>query len=83
MSAAVGGPHSGEPAIPVVSAILVNGAGAVLMQLRDDKPDLEYAAHWTLPGGTVEDGEAPVRVFMQPHACLDVVVAVALRRDLQ
>jgi len=50
---------TGDTAIPVVSAILVNGAGEVLMQLRDDKPGLEDAAHWTLPGGYVEDGETP------------------------
>jgi 8-oxo-dGTP diphosphatase len=50
---------SGAAAIPVVSAILANGKGKVLMQLRDDRPDLEYPAHWTLPGGYVEEDETP------------------------
>ena len=45
--------------IPVVSAILSNTRGEVLLQLRDDFPDLLFPGHWTLPGGTVEEGETP------------------------
>ncbi|MBC8099867.1 MAG: NUDIX domain-containing protein [Armatimonadetes bacterium] len=42
----------------VVGVILVNAQGEVLLQQRDDKPDLAYPGYWTLFGGHVEDGEA-------------------------
>src|SRR6266852_5259127 len=31
----------------------------------------------------IEDGELPIRVLMHPHGRLDIVVTMALRRDLQ
>jgi 8-oxo-dGTP diphosphatase len=31
----------------------------ILLQLRDDRPGLLWAGHWTLPGGYVEPGETP------------------------
>ncbi len=43
----------------VVGAILHNAQGDVLLQLRDDKPGLPYANHWTLFGGSAEAGETP------------------------
>lgn len=43
--------------VPVVSALLVNARGEVLLQLRDDDPALLYPNCWTLPGGHVEPGE--------------------------
>ncbi|NWF68542.1 MAG: NUDIX domain-containing protein [Chloroflexi bacterium] len=43
----------------VVSAVLYNARGEVLLQLRDDKPHLPFANHWTLFGGHVEAGETP------------------------
>lgn len=42
-----------------VGAILCNAQGRILLQLRDDKPDLLYPNHWTTLGGMVEDGEDP------------------------
>lgn len=45
--------------IPCVAAILYNPNRRVLLIQRDDKPDLEFAAWWTLPGGRVEVGETP------------------------
>jgi 8-oxo-dGTP diphosphatase len=45
--------------IQCVAIIIENYLGEVLLQLRDDKPDLAYANHWTLPGGRVEPGETP------------------------
>lgn len=42
-----------------VSVLLTNPQGKLLLQLRDDFPELEYPAHWTLPGGHVEPGETP------------------------
>jgi 8-oxo-dGTP diphosphatase len=41
----------------VVGIVLYNGQGDVLLQQRDDKPELRYAGQWTLFGGSVEDGE--------------------------
>lgn len=43
----------------VCGVILYNAAGEVLLQQRDDKPDLRYAGYWTFFGGAVEDGEHP------------------------
>lgn len=43
----------------VASIMLVNRRGHVLLQQRDDRPDLAYAGLWTLFGGQVEDGETP------------------------
>ena len=40
-----------------VSAILMNKAGAVLLQQRDDNPNIRYPGHWALWGGTIEPGE--------------------------
>lgn len=43
----------------VVSAILVNPAGEVLLQQRDDRADLRYPGFWTLFGGSAESEEPP------------------------
>jgi len=43
--------HQGASAIPV------NSEGKILLQLRDDRPDLLYPNCWTTLGGGVEDGE--------------------------
>lgn len=42
-----------------VSAILINAQGQVLLQQRDDNPAIRYPAHWSLFGGSIEEGEAP------------------------
>lgn len=42
-----------------VSAILINRAGQVLLQQRDDNPAIRYPGHWSLFGGTIEEGESP------------------------
>src|SRR5256885_3190058 len=41
-----------------VSAILLNQAGKILLQHRDDNPAIRYPGHWALFGGTVETGES-------------------------
>lgn len=41
-----------------VSAILINERGQVLLQQRDDHTAIRYPGHWSLFGGTVEDGES-------------------------
>ncbi len=43
----------------VVSAILINAEGKILLQLRDDRPDIKNPNCWTTFGGGVEDGETP------------------------
>jgi len=42
-----------------VAAIIVYEDGRILMQLRDDCPDIWYPNHWGLFGGGVEVGEDP------------------------
>jgi 8-oxo-dGTP diphosphatase len=37
--------------------LFVNGAGEVLLRLRDDRADLPYPGLWDLIGGAVEAGE--------------------------
>jgi len=37
-----------------VAIILVNHRNEVLLQLRDDNPNISYPNSWTLPGGVVE-----------------------------
>lgn len=39
------------------SALLVDAGGRVLLQQRDDAPDLAFAGMWTFFGGAVEAGE--------------------------
>jgi 8-oxo-dGTP diphosphatase len=41
-----------------VSAILINSRGQVLLQQRDDNPAIRYPGHWSLFGGSIEDGES-------------------------
>lgn len=40
-----------------VLAVVRNSNGGVLMQLRDDRADITWPAHWTVLGGGVEPGE--------------------------
>jgi 8-oxo-dGTP diphosphatase len=41
------------------SILLYNENYDLLLFLRDDKPGLPYANMWDIPGGHVEEGEAP------------------------
>lgn len=41
------------------SIIIHDARGAVLLVLRDDKPEIPYPGMWDLPGGHVEAGETP------------------------
>ncbi|WP_298614146.1 NUDIX hydrolase [uncultured Thermosynechococcus sp.] len=45
--------------VPVALAILYQG-DRVLMQLRDDNPNILYPGHWGLFGGHLEPEEAPI-----------------------
>ncbi|GAA2669046.1 MULTISPECIES: MFS transporter [Actinosynnema] len=42
-----------------VQIILVNSRNAVLLQLRDDKPDIPHPNTWCIPGGHLDPGETP------------------------
>lgn len=42
-----------------VGALLLNADGQVLLQLRDDKPDIFFPDKWGTFGGGVEAGETP------------------------
>lgn len=43
----------------VVNAILLDPHGRILLQQRDEKPDLDYSSWWTIFGGYVEEEETP------------------------
>jgi len=52
--------HSGlVPDPQTVATILVNERNEVLLQLRDNDPNISYPNSWTLPGGVVEPPETP------------------------
>lgn len=38
-----------------VCAIIQNSEGKILLQLRDDKPDIPFPNFWYLPGGALEE----------------------------
>jgi len=42
-----------------VSVIPINAEGKILLQLRDDRPDINYPNCWTIFGGAVESNETP------------------------
>lgn len=53
------------PEVPSVAGLVVNRAGDVLLQLRDDRPDIGHPGHWGLPGGAIEPGEDPDAAFVR------------------
>lgn len=42
-----------------VSAIPIDRQGRILLQQRDDRPDLRFPGCWTTFGGAIENGETP------------------------
>jgi len=54
---------------PVCGVVLLRSDGAALLQLRDDRPDIQDPGIWVFPGGHVEAGESPeagaVREFLE------------------
>jgi 8-oxo-dGTP diphosphatase len=52
--------HNGLPITrTTVGVVLLNDAGQVLMQLRDDIPTIADTGCWVNPGGVLDPGEAP------------------------
>lgn len=49
------GNYTGEAAL----VMLINKKGEVLLNLRDDKPNILYPKHWAILGGSVEKDETP------------------------
>jgi 8-oxo-dGTP diphosphatase len=49
--------------IPCVAAILYNSDDQILLQQRDNKPDLPFAGYWTLFGGKIEMNETPAEAI--------------------
>src|SRR5258708_1361576 len=47
-----------NPSRVTVGVILVNAAGQVLMQLRDDIPTIADPGCWAIPGGGQDPGES-------------------------
>ena len=54
--AAERGEFNGRAAMTMV----LGEAGRVLLNLRDDKPEILYPNHWAILGGAAEPGEEPV-----------------------
>ena len=44
---------------PVCGVVLLREDGAALLQLRDNRPDIQDPGIWVFPGGHVEAGESP------------------------
>src|SRR3989344_8955585 len=42
-----------------VAVIIITSENKVLLQLRDDKPDIRFPNMWSLPGGYIDNKEAP------------------------
>lgn len=42
-----------------VCIIIKNSKGQILLQLRDNKPNIPFPNQWVTLGGSVEDGETP------------------------
>jgi 8-oxo-dGTP diphosphatase len=53
--------------LEIACTFLIDGSGAVLLQLRDDKAPY-YPNVWGLPGGTVEPGETPAEAAVRELA---------------
>ncbi|MFC5723814.1 NUDIX domain-containing protein [Streptomyces gamaensis] len=50
---------------PGCLAMVLNGQGEILLQLRDDTADISWPGHWSLPGGGREPGEAPLQTILR------------------
>jgi 8-oxo-dGTP diphosphatase len=67
-----------------VKALIYRPNGSILLQQRDDKPDLPFAGRWTFFGGQVEPGENLVdalrRELLEELGCLPGLVGDELFR---
>jgi 8-oxo-dGTP diphosphatase len=51
-------PGTGKPLVRAAGVLLLRG-GRVLLQHRDDRPDIVYPGAWAIFGGHLEPGEEP------------------------
>ncbi|HWQ27928.1 MAG TPA: NUDIX domain-containing protein, partial [Dehalococcoidia bacterium] len=45
--------------------VLFDSQGRILLQLRDDRPDIMFPNHWGITGGAAEPGETPVETALR------------------
>jgi 8-oxo-dGTP diphosphatase len=57
-------PAPAEPERGAV-AVIVNGAGEILLHLRDDIDGIAWPGHWSLLGGGCDPGESPAAAIMR------------------
>lgn len=50
---------------PVAGAVLLHPDGRLLLQHRDDKPDIESPGLWSLFGGGLDQGESPAQAMLR------------------
>ncbi|MFI0821487.1 NUDIX domain-containing protein [Streptomyces sp. NPDC021098] len=50
---------------PGCLAVLLTSRREIILQLRDEKPDIWWPGHWSLPGGGREPGEAPIDTILR------------------
>ncbi|MGV3720271.1 MAG: NUDIX domain-containing protein, partial [Actinomycetota bacterium] len=48
-----------ESALIRVAGVILHREGRVLLQHRDDNPEIVWPGHWAIFGGHMEPGEAP------------------------
>ncbi|WP_445442889.1 NUDIX hydrolase [Clavibacter sp. km1a] len=49
-------------------AVLVDAAGRILLQLRDDIPTIPFPGMWAIPGGMLEPAETPLACIVREIA---------------
>jgi 8-oxo-dGTP diphosphatase len=49
-------------------AVLVDAAGRILLQLRDDIPTIPFPGMWAIPGGMLEPPETPLACIVREVA---------------
>src|SRR5437762_3366486 len=74
------------PSRTTVGVIIVNERGEILMQLRDDKPDIADPGCWAVPGGGVDPGEsleeAARRGILEETGYVLDIIELVYERDL-
>lgn len=45
--------------------IIIFEGKKILLQLRDNKPDVPYPGVWCLPGGHIDEGESPLEAVVR------------------
>ncbi|MEV7775113.1 NUDIX domain-containing protein [Kitasatospora sp. NPDC086791] len=59
------GDEGGPADFDSVDVFVTNSRHEVLLQLRDDRPDIAWPAYWVVPGGHREPGETPYRTAVR------------------